>query len=944
MPGDTARSDRARIWRILKPECNLFRIVLVQISVPAAVAISDPIMRRPSFLLLLPIVFAAPAAAQTRDSVPTQTVRAAPLAGEIRLDGQLDEAAWAAAQPATDFTESYPNAGAPASLKTEARVLYGSDAIYVGVRAFDPHPDSIAAQLARRDASGIYSDWIHVAVDSYNDRRSAFRFSVNPRGVKKDVFHFNDTNEDLNWDAVWEVATAVDSLGWTAEYRIPYSQIRFSGAEPPGGRTWGLQVQRDVARREARFSWSPWARNTPGYVSRFGYVTGLVGIRPSRRLEIQPYLSSRLTRAPGDDANPFYSANDAGISVGADVKVGLTSGLTLTGTVNPDFGQVEVDPAVVNLTAFEVRFPEKRPFFVEGADILRFGQVRNFNNAFGQDFFYSRRIGRTPQRRLGGRDILYVDAPEQSTILGAARVSGKAGPWTIGAMNAVTAAEEAQYLERFEDAAGDTLRRTRSAPVEPLTNYFVGRVRREMRGGNTVAGGMFTTANRDMSDTVFTPILHSGAYFGGVDFEHAWAKRVWMISGYLAGSHVQGSEAILTATQRASARYFQRPDADYVELDTTRTSLTGHMEEIALSRSGGGWDASLDYKAASPGFEINDLGFQGRTDYRSLNALIGHNVNEPGRIFRNYNVFSFATRIWNWGWTNIGDHLGVGANATFTSLWNTGVNFRFSPETLDDRLTRGGPLASTPGRQWRFFTYLNSDSRKAISYGLETFLSGDAAGGYDRGVELDLSWRPSPNLRFGIEPEVIWSHGTSQYVGAFTDPLANETFGRRYVFADLNQTTAILETRLDWTFSPNLSLQLFAQPFIAAGDYMDFKEFLTPREYDFAVYGRDRGTIERGAPCAGRQSATLYTVDPDGAGPASCFQFGERDFNFRSLRGNAVLRWEYRPGSALFLVWQQQRDGRAAVGTFDFGRDAGEVFRAPATNVFLIKATYWIGS
>jgi hypothetical protein len=888
--------------------------------------------------LLACLLVAAPAAGQAAaDSTRVvatgvRTVRAA-RAADIAIDGRLDEAAWAAAEPAADFTQSWPKAGAAPTERTEARVLYSDDAIYVGVRLFDSRPDSIAAQLARRDAGGIYSDWVHVILDSYHDRRTGFRFSLNPRGVQKDVLHSNDTNEDTNWEAVWQSAARVDSLGWTAEFRIPLSQLRFSGAEPAGGRVWGLQVQRDIARREERDTWAPWSRSDAGYVSRFGDVTGLTGIRPVRRAELLPYVSSRLTRAPGDTQNPFYSANDGGVSAGADFKVGITSGLTLTGTVNPDFGQVEVDPAVVNLSAFETFFPEKRPFFIEGSDVFRFGQVGTYNNYGFQEYFYSRRVGRTPQRRLSGDEIRFTDVPSQSTIVGAGKVTGKVGPWTLGVMDAVTSEEKARFIN--DDGSRHT------ATVEPLTNYFVSRVRRELRGGGTVLGAMATATHRDMSDDAFAPLLRSRAYFAGIDGEHSWAKRAWKVSGYVAATQVEGSRDVIRAAQNSSARYYDRPDADYLALDPNRTSLGGHIAEAAIQRSGD-WDLSLDFKQTSPGFEVNDLGFQGRTDYRSFTTFLGRRVNEPRGLFRDHSYFTYSYHAWNFGGDMILNGGAVGANGTFKNFWSAGINAGLRPWVSDDRLTRGGPLSRNPARR-EFSGWVESDSRKRVSFGANGGYHHIAAGGSNRWVGVSTSYRPSSAVRLRLSPNLERERGTAQYVRTVADPLATATFGNRYVFADIDQTTLSMETRLDWTFTSKLSLQLFAQPFLAVGDYTDYKELVRPSSYDFGVYGQDQGTITRGASCTDPSAGGKYLVDPDGPGAAPCFSFDERDFNARSLRGSAVLRWEYRPGSALFFVWQQQRDGFEAVGTLDFGRDAGEVFRSPASNVFVIKATYWLG-
>src|SRR5438067_2717173 len=405
-----------------------------------------------------------PSAAAAPAPVPGQPriMRASRRTSAISIDGILDEAAWAAATPSADFTQSYPKVGAKPTDPTEVRVLYDDAALYVGVRMFDCHPDSIAAQLARRDASGIYSDWLHVMVDSYRDRRTSFRFSVNPRGVQKDVLEFDDRNgEDLNWDAVWQVATRIDSLGWTAEYRIPLSQLRFGGAQKGGERVWGFQVMRDIARRNERDSWSPWKTTDPGFVSLEGDLTGLVDVPQPSRLEVLPYVSTKLTRAPGDPANPFYKANDAQPSAGADLKYGLPGGLTLTATVNPDFGQVEADPAEVNLSAFETFFPEKRPFFIEGSQLLR---------GNGASYFYSRRIGARPRGRASGS---FVDYPNASTILGAAKVTGNLRSGTsVGLLAAVTDREYARTFDLTGNRFGKTL-------VAPMTEYGVSRIQKQ---------------------------------------------------------------------------------------------------------------------------------------------------------------------------------------------------------------------------------------------------------------------------------------------------------------------------------------------------------------------------------------------------------------------------------------------------------------------------------
>jgi hypothetical protein len=614
--------------------------------------------------------------------------------------------------------------------------------------------------------------------------------------------------------------------------------------------------------------------------------------------------------------------------VGADLRYGLPAGLTLTATINPDFGQVEVDPSVVNLTAFETFFPEKRPFFLEGSDVFSFGQINTQNDFGSQRYFYSRRIGRQPQRFPSGAE--FFNTPDQTTIATAAKVTGKNGPWTIGLLDAVTPEEHADILTVSGDEPGE---RT-TTPVEPLTNYFVGRAKRDFKNGATTIGSMLSSTIRRVDNTVFQDLLRSNATFGGIDFQSATQGRQWVVSGFAAGSRVSGSAQSIAATQLNSSHYYQRPDADYIEFDPNRTSLDGHIAEVALAKNGA-WYGSVAAKEASPGLELNDMGFQGRTDYRALSTLYGYQSLTADKHFRNYGAYAYSNNTWNFGGEQIYDGYNAGAYATFLNLWNVGFQGGFNPSYTSDRFTRGGPLAKVPSG-WNASINGQSDTRKPIWLSWFALYSHDESGAHSQNLNVTADMRPTSFIHVSLGPSVSGNRSTGQFVRGVSDALATKTYGRRYVFADLNQTTLSMDTRIEWTFTPLLSLQVYAQPFVSAGRFSRFKEFAAPRTYDFAVYGKDQGTIDRSA-------SGVYTVDPDAAGLAPAFQFGDPNFNVRNLRGNAVLRWEYRPGSALFVVWQQERSGFEPIGDFSAGRDVGDIFRTVPTNVFLIKATYWLG-
>ena len=863
-----------------------------------------------------------PAAGVTLSHDQAPLARAARRQGVIRIDGRLDDAAWQAAQPVTQFTQLDPNEGQPASERTEARILFDESAIYVAMRMFDSDRDGIQPQLARRDES-VEGDLVEVTFDSYHDHLSAYIFRLSAAGARRDASISPNGNQDNSWDAVWEGNASVDSLGWSAEFRIPLSQLRYD--PNASDQMWGLQLARKIARKAevSFFSFTP--KKERGGVHRYGHLVGLGRLESPRRLELVPYALTKTTNPVVAEGDPFRKKNALATGAGVDIKYGITSNLTLDATINPDFGQVEVDPAVVNLSAFETFFPERRPFFVEGASIFSFGSMRTQNSSNGYDFVYSRRIGRQPTRGIDGD---WVDAPRETTIDAALKLTGRLrGGWSVGILNAVTAEETA----RFRDGTGD-----HEATVEPRSNYFVGRVKRDFRQGATTLGMAATAVNRDLNEAELKPLYRSGAYALGFDWNHAWANRTWAFDGAIVATRNVGTRESILSLQYAPQRNYQRPDREVVRLDSSLTTLSGRVVEATLAKiAGTHWKGTLTFQDYSPGFEINEAGFLGGTDMRGIAPLISYEENKPSRYVRNWAQFLF----WNPSWNYDGDMTfnGVGSItvAELPNFWNYFLRFDWRPPVYDDGLTRGGPVARVV-RSEGMQIEVNSDRRKRYTGGFYTSYYRNAAGGWNQTVGPYLTLRPTTAIRVTLQPTLTRNHQMAQYVTQTEDPTATATFGNRYVFATLDQRQVSMVTRLDWTFTPQLSLQLFAQPLISAGNFSDYKEFAQPRTYDFNVYGRDAGTITRDA-------EGVYTVDPDGAGAAETFTFRERDFNRRSLRGNAVLRWEYRPGSALFFVWQQSRFGSIAEGQFEPRRDFEELWGATPENVFVVKATYWLG-
>jgi len=848
-------------------------------------------------------------------------VRAAPVRGTIRVDGVLDESAWGRATPVTAFTQRDPEEGAPASERTEVRVLIGGDALYIGARLYDAEAARIVGRLARRDAPLAESDAFLVFLDSYHDHLTAFGFGITPAGAIRDVVIGADGEEDETWDGVWDGAAAVDSLGWSAELRIPLSQLRYRRTAT----AWGIQLARTIVRKQETsfFAFTPKAEGAG--INRYGHLVGLGELAAQERLELLPHTVLRGERAPAVAGDPFRTGGDASVGAGLEARYRVTSGLTLNATVNPDFGQVEADPAVVNLSAYETRYDEKRPFFIEGADFFRFGRLRAGHAATAPQYFFSRRIGREPTLEP---DYDYAEALDVTTILGAAKLTGKSGGWSVGLLDAVTAAEQARYVD------DDSIMRAMS--VEPRTNYFAGRVVRELRAGNTAVGGFVTGVRRDLATDDLAGALRSSAVAFGLDVNHAWGNRTWALDGSIAGSTVRGSVDAIDDVQRSSARYYQRPDATHLDYDPARTSLSGHAAQLALSKLAGlHWRWSTAYQEVSPGLEVNDLGFQRDADRRVASGQVEYLQQRPTSLVRSWRVSASVDQEWNFGGDGLARGVSTYAYTQLHNYWTVYGSAGRGFPALDDRLTRGGPLARDPG-DWYLDLNVTTDDRKRVFAWGNTYLWRDGGGSWSAAGAASLSIKPGPGIKLRVGPYVEVAQYVAQPVTRVSDTLATATYGRRYVFGTLEQVTTSLSTRLDWTFAPRLSLQLYGQLFVGSGAYHTFKELEAPRTFDFIRYGADQGAI-------GRDSTGLYTVEPDGPGPAAPFTFYDPNFNDRSLRGTAVLRWEYRPGSTVYLAWQHRRSDSAPVGDFDLQRDLAALFDAGATNVLMLKATYWLG-
>lgn len=876
---------------------------------------------RPAAAVQLDSLQALRASTAGDDTAAPRAVRAERRTLPVVIDGRLDEEAWTHAPVIDDFKQSDPVQGAAPTERTVVRVLYDDEALYVAARLYDTAPDSIVARLGRRDAE-LEADRFGFFIDAFNDGRTGYYFGINAAGTLYDGVLMNDDWSDDTWDGVWQADVAIDAEGWTAEIRVPYSQLRFYERDVY---TWGINFRRDIARKKEEDYLVFTPRNESGFVSRFYDLVGVHDIQPPRQVEAVPYVTTRAQFTDPEAGDPFNDGSHYVPGFGADFKVGLTNNLTLNATVNPDFGQVEVDPAVVNLSDIETFFPEKRPFFVEGANVFAFGSGGSNSNwgfNFGTpEFFYTRRIGRAPQGSLP--DAEFSSTPDGTRIVGATKLTGRvAGSWNVGMVHALTAREWADVQaegRRFEVEA------------EPRSYYGVLRGQKEFDGGRRAFGFISTMTARDFEEERLRDEINGGAYVAGVDgWSFLDAEKTWVLTGWAGASHVRGTTERMAGLQNSAMHYFQRPDAGHVSVDSSATSLTGFAGRLALNKQRGNVILNTAIGTVSPGFEINDMGFQWQSDVLNGHFGFGYQWTEPRSFYRRIMLMGALFRSMNYEGVTTWQGIWGTSRMQLKNYYTFNLGFAYNPGTTNIRRTRGGPKTrNLPGLE--HFGYVATDSRKAWVFGLEYFTY-QSKEGPAWGVETEVEWKPAANVSVSLSPGLRLNRENAQYVDTFADPLATATYGHRYVFAELDQVTLSSSIRVNWTFSPKLSFQLYAQPLVSAGDYTHYQELARPNSYDFRRYGEDGSTFD---PATG-------VADPDGDGPAAPITLENQDFNFKSLRGTAVLRWEYRPGSTLYLVWTQRRSASEEVGTFRFADAMSGLWDLRPDNIFMVKLNYWL--
>jgi len=828
------------------------------------------------------------------------------------VDGLLDDQAWEVADWTTDFTEFEPDNGTPPSQLTKFRIVYDSKFLYIGVRCFDTEPSKIEKRLARRD--NFAGDWIEVNIDSYNDKRTAFSFTTTAAGVKNDEFiSQNGDNWDESWNPIWYTAANIDEEGWTAELKIPFSQLKFGKQNE---QIWGLQMHRRLFREEERSLWQHVPQDTPGWVSEYGELRGLMNIQPQKQLEIQPFVVNQLDTYPKEIGNPFRDGSDFIFNGGLDAKIGITNDLTLDLTVNPDFGQVEADPGAIALDGFQIFFREQRPFFVENKNIFDYEFADRNDNVF-----YSRRIGRSPQGSANLSSGEFVDQPTNTTILGAAKFSGKTkSGWSLGLLESVTGKMYAEVSSNGE---------RREELVEPLTNYLVGRAQKDFNNRNSYVGGIFTATNRKLEANL--EFLRKAAYTGGFDFKHNWKGRNYYLEGNVVASHITGSTEAIANTQRSITHLFQRVDAGHVKVDSSRTSMTGTGGKLEIGKAGGGnWRYEGGVIWRSPELELNDVGFLRQADEIKQFAEVRRLFLKPTNFYRRMQLEleQYTTYDFEGNYNRIQYQFEGFIN--YKNNWWTEVGAAHKPRIFSNTVLRGGP-------RWRWsnenfgYLFFGSDQRKKFNFTLG-YVNSQAAENNFSLERYVMRFRYQPFDAFSLSAEIEYEENPNktQYVDEVS---FNGT--PRYITANIDQRTFATSLRFNYSLNPNLSIQYYGQPFISTGTYTDFNYVDNP----IAEKLDNRITLYNADQISRTNNTGSYFIDENLDGITD-YEIGDPDFSFVQFRSNLVVRWEYIPGSEIFLIWSQGVTGFGdPMDSLGSNLDA-QILNQKMDNTFLIKATY----
>lgn len=835
-----------------------------------------------------------------------------------KIDGILNDACWKETNWSGDFTQREPIDGAKPSQRTEFKLVYDDTYIYVAVKLFDDEPNKIDSRMTRRD--NMKGDLVAVHFDSYYDKRTSFSFFVSAGGVKTDIIFSNGgSKQDVNWNPIWWTKTSKDSLGWYAEMKIPLSQLRFSKND---NKIWGFEVARFINRSQELSLWEPISPSESGWVYHFGELHGISELKPKRILEIAPFVSGGFETFEKEEGNPFLTGSKWLYRVGVDGKVGITNDFVLDFAINPDFGQVEADPSEVNLTAFETYFEERRPFFIEGGNILDFKIQSGDDESTRDNLFYSRRIGRSPQYYPDVNDTDYIDLPMVTDIIGALKITGKTKKGlSIGVLESVTREEKAQI------ASGEN-RRTES--VEPLTNYFVGRIQKDFDKGNTQIGGEFTSTNRKLNPSL-SAYLPKDAVSGGLDFNHYWGHQKYYITLKTIASYAGGDSAAITELQFAPQRYYQRPDANHINLDYSRTSLSGYGGDFSIGKNiESGLAYSFNVSVRSPGISLNDIGYLRVSDRIAQHFMIYYKWTEPKSFYRNINLGFIQWNGWDFGGNSTYNGGAGWSNIVFKNLYTLSIHGSAEYGIHDNHMLRGGPAFSSPGNvHFRINLESNNSKKFYLDFGSSQGFGQYNASRYNS-WDAGFTYRPINALELQFHPNFSTNSHDLQYVEETT-----YNGNPRYILASINQSSLYFRFKVNFNITPNLTIQYFGAPFISTGEYSRFKKVMEANASNYS----DRFYEFNNQEINYEVESDTYFVDENGDGNSD-YSIGNPNFDFKQFQSNLVIRWEYTAGSVLYLVWNQNITNEDGFGVFHFNTDFNDLFSTTPFNVFLIKFSY----
>jgi hypothetical protein len=852
-----------------------------------------------------------------KDTIPSQkSVKKQPVYTTSRLstsrpviDGKLDDECWKKGTWAGNFTQWIPNEGAKPTQPTEMNLQYDDKFLYVAFRAHDSEPEKIQRHSGLRDE--FAGDIVGINFDSNRDYRTGFEFNLTAWGQKIDLILFNPENIDANWNAVWKGKTGLEDSSWVAEMEIPLSQLRYNKKDE---QIWGLHAWRWISRVQEESDWEIQTRTGPGVMYNFGELRGISGLKKSRRLEIMPFAVGDLKTMKNEPGNPFMKGGrEWGGNLGLDAKIGVSSNFTVDITVNPDFGQVESDPSVMNLTAFETFYEEKRPFFMEGLTIFDY----KFDD---QSLFYSRRIGHAPSLSVQAGPGGFVKTPDKTAILDAVKFSGTTSDGlAIGVIQSLTSNEFARISERDGNIT--------KKEIEPLTNYLIARVQKGYNAGTTTFGGMVTSTNRFINSNDLQS-LPSNAYTGGLDLLHRWNDKKYFVDARLIGSYIDGSSEAVKALQQSSARYYQRPGASYLRYDTTSTRLSGYGGKFRIGKGAKGlWKYSTGVTWLSPGLELNDAGYMQSADEINQETEITYFVTQPVSIFRTYNVTLEQFNSWNFNGTYLGSGSHLSFNSEFRNQWKLGVNFIYHSKAYDTKILRGGYDMLLPSN-FIFFGNIGTDPSKKLIAGLEyrNEKTGNNSGSSFE-IEPHITVRPVQTVRIRLSGNYEKNNDRMQYV-ATKDFMSQKS----YILGKIDQSTLGITLKVDFNLTPEFSIQYYGSPFVSKGSYSEFKHITNPS----AIKYEDRFAVFSNPVLIGDS----YQMDENNDFIPDYF-IDNPDFNFHQFRSNLVAKWEYRLGSFIYFVWSSERTGYSDNPGVSLKESFRQLRKVVPDNIFLIKLSYW---